>query len=399
MRAPKRHLEPAVIERLFREPWRFGFFQAVRLLELWLRRRGRAQRGPRLVAEVLRFRNSLGLGFPPSQLEAIEAELHDPDIRMPCDAPLDAGALGAAAEDGTLRHVHLTPAFMGLLGIHGVLPAHYTERIAEHLARQRNEDEDDGPRAFLDVFSNRSLALFYEAWRKYRLPLQYGLDGHDAFLPLLLSLAGLGEPALRRRLADADDGAVLDESIGYFAAAVRHRPVSAVQLARVLSEYFGQPVEVEQFVGSWYDVPPPQQSVLGEDNAVLGSRAIAGARIWQRSLRLRLTVGPLARAGFQDFLPGGAKARALRSLLGLFTGVALEYEVELVLRAADVHNTTLDACHPGRLGWDAFLVLDAPPQDRHDVRYDLYAGAASGNSAGTGAGTGAGAAPGSPRTF
>jgi type VI secretion system protein ImpH len=44
-----------------------------------------------------------------------------------------------------------------------------------------------------------------------------------------------------------------------------------------------------------------------------------------------------------------------------------------VLRAADVHNTTLDAVSPGRLGWDAFLVLDAPPCDRHDVRYDLHA--------------------------
>lgn len=373
MRAEKRQPEPAVIDRLLREPWRFGFFQAVRLLELWLRRRGRGQRGPELVAEVLRFRNSLALGFPPSQLEAIRAELRDPDTGIARDAPLDAAVLGAAAEDGTLRHVHLTPAFMGLLGAHGVLPAHYTERIAEHLARQRGQDEDDGPRAFLDVFSNRALALFHEAWRKYRLPLRYALDGHDAFLPLLLCLAGLGEPALRRRLAGPGDGAVLDESVGYFAAAVRHRPVSATQLARVLSEYFGQPVQAEQFVGAWYAVPPPQQSVLGEANAVLGSRAIAGARIWQRSLRLRLTVGPLARAGFQDFLPGGPKARALRSLLGLLTGVALEYEVELVLRAADVRNATLDARHPGRLGWDAFLVLDAPPGDRHDVRYDLHA--------------------------
>jgi type VI secretion system protein ImpH len=60
-------------------------------------------------------------------------------------------------------------------------------------------------------------------------------------------------------------------------------------------------------------------------------------------------------------------------VLALFTGVALEYEVELVLRAADVHNTTLDAASPGRLGWDAFLVLDTPPGNRHDVRYDLHA--------------------------
>jgi len=371
MRAQKRRLEPPVIERLLREPWRFEFFQAVRVLELWLRRRGRPAHG--VVADMLRFRNSISLGFPASQLEAIEPELRDPDIGMPCDLPVDAAALGDAVRRGTLHRLHLTPTFMGLLGGHGVLPAHYTERIAEHQARHRNEDEEEGPRAFLDAFSNRSLALFYEAWRKYRLPFKYQEGGQDAFLPLLLSLAGLGDAALRRRLADAADGAVLDESIGYFAAAVRHRPVSAVQLARVLSDYFGERIEAEQFVGAWYDVPLPQQTVLGQDSAVLGTRAIAGARVWQRSLRLRLVVGPLAHAGFQGFLPGGLAARALASVLALFTGVALEYDVEVVLRAADVHNTTLDDAHPGRLGWDAFLVLDAPPGDRRDVRYELHA--------------------------
>lgn len=370
MRAEKRRPEPPVIERLLREPWRFEFFQAVRVLELWLKRRGRPARA---LLDVLRFRNSVSLGFPASQLESIEPELRNLEIGLPFELPVDAAALGHAVQEGTLRRVHLTPAFMGLLGGHGVLPAHYTERIAEHQARHKNEEEDTGPRAFLDAFSNRSLALFYEAWRKYRLPLKYQLDGHDAFLPLLLSLAGLGDESLRRRMAGAVDGAVLDESIGYFAAAIRHRPVSAVQLARVLSEYFGQPVEAEQFVGAWYDVPPAQQSMLGHDSAVLGSRAIAGERVWQRSLCLRLTVGPLAHAGFQAFLPGGMAARALKSVLALFTGVALEYQVELVLRAADVHNTTLDALHPGRLGWDAFLVQDAPPGDRHDVCYQLHA--------------------------
>jgi len=357
----KRRLEPAVIERLFHQPWRFEFFQAVRLLELWLARRGQPTRG--LLARVLRFQNSMSLGFPASQLEAIATE---PALER------SSAALDAAAQDGTLRYVRLTPAFMGLLGGNGVLPAHYTERLADHQALRKNDPEDDGARAFLDTFSNRSLALFYEAWRKYRLAFKYGLDGEDAFLPLLLSLAGLGNDALRQRLVDDSQGAVQDQSIAYFAASIRHRPVSATQLARVLSDYFGQPVEAEQFIGAWYDVPEAQQTVLGQENAVLGSRAIAGARIWQRNLRLRLTLGPLPHAGFQGFLPGALGARALNSMLSLFTGVALEYEIELVLRAADVRNTTLDDLHPGRLGWDAFLVLDAAPGDRHDVRYDLH---------------------------
>ncbi|MFC0252270.1 type VI secretion system baseplate subunit TssG [Massilia consociata] len=360
MHAPQRRFEPAVIERLFREPYRFEYFQAVRMLELWARRRGMPSKS--LVANFLRFQNSVSLGFPASQLEAIHTE--------PRELERTAPALQAALRDNTLKYVRLTPSFMGLLGGHGVLPFHYTERIAEHQAQQKGDVEDEGARAFLDAFSNRSLALFYEAWRKYRLALQYQLDGQDGFLPLLLSLAGLGDKSLRRRLAGSANGAVLDESLAYFASSIRHRPASSVQLARVLSEYFGQKVVAEQFIGCWYAVPPAQQTVLGSDNAVLGRGAIAGERVWQRDLRLRLVVGPLERAGFNDFLPGGQAARALRSMLSMFTGVALEYEVELVLLAAGVHNVRLGG-DEGRLGWDAYLVEGLQTEDRRDVRYEL----------------------------
>ena len=168
---------------------------------------------------------------------------------------------------------------------------------------------------------------------------------------------------------------MLDESLGYFAASLRQRPVSAAQVARVLSEYFGQPVEVEQFVGSWYDVPPAQQSTLGCESATLGTRAIAGERVWQRDLRLRLIVGPLDHAGFTAFLPGGLAARALGSLLTMFTGLCLEYEIELVLRAADVRPVTmLEGTKLGRLGWDTYLVEGPQQRDRNDVHYDLRLG-------------------------
>jgi len=358
MFAKKRRFEPAVIEKLFREPYRFEYFQAVRVLELWLKRNGMPWQG--MVANFLRFQNTTSLRFPASQLEAIAPE--------PRDIERSAAALGAALQDATLKYVRITPAFMGLLGGTGVLPVHYTERIAEHLFNEK----DEGARAFLDTFSNRSLALFYEAWRKYRLAFKYQVDGQDSFLPLLLGLAGLGNTSLRQRLSRQQDGAVLDESIGYFAVAIRHCPSSAVQLARVLSEYFGHPVAAEQFVGHWYEVPLAQQTVLGGAIGVLGKDAIAGGRVWQRDLRLRLVVGPLDHAGFTAFLPGGLAARALKSLLTVFTGLVLEYEVELVLRAADVRPVTISqASNLGRLGWDAYLVEGPQSEDRRDVHYDV----------------------------
>lgn len=360
MLATKRRFEPAVIERLFEEPYRFEYFQAVRMLELWLKRHGSPQLGA--VANFLRFQNSTSLNFPASQLESLQPE--------PRGLACDAHSLGAALQSATLKYIHITPAFMGLLGGNGALPAHYTERIAAHVLYQK----DEAPRAFLDTFSNRSLALFYEAWRKYRLELKYHAHGQDAFLPLLLSLAGLNNQSLRKRLAGEASGGVLDESIGYFAAAMRHRPASSVQIARVLSEYFGQAVKAVQFIGCWYEVPPAQQTMLGGANAVLGAGAMSGSRVWQRDLRMRLEIGPLDGDSFESFLPGGAAARALRSMLTMFTGVTLEYEVQLILAAAGVRGATLDGARTGgRLGWDSFLVTGPQSQDRRDVRYDIHA--------------------------
>ena len=284
MHATKRRFEPAVIERLFAQPYRFQYFQAVRTIELWLRRRGMPEEGA--LANFLRFSNSTSLAFPASEIESLHAE--------PRTVAPDSAELAAALHSSELRYVRLTPTFMGLLGSSGALPAHYTERVAA----QQIAERDDGPRAFLDTFSNRTLALFYEAWRKYRLELKYG-GRKDGFLPLLLSLAGMGHASLRERLADAGDG-VLDESVAYFATAMRQRPASSVQIARVLSEYFGQAVRAEQFVGRWYDVPAAQQTALGLGNAALGAGAMAGTRVWQRDLRLRL-IHALLGAKWQHF--------------------------------------------------------------------------------------------------
>jgi type VI secretion system protein ImpH len=356
MSTPQRRFAPAVIARLFDDPQRFVWFQAVRLVELWLKRHGapgtRMRPRSALVAQYLRFDNSTSFVFPVHQVEAMAS--------APGDARRDAA---------TLQAIRLTPTFMGLLGAHGALPAHYTERIAAHVA----QDKDAGPRAFFDTWSNRSLALFYEAWCKYRLELQYEVDGRDEFLPRVLALAGLGHGSLRRRLVANEGGRVLDESLAYFAATLQRRSASSVQIARLLADYFDQPVRAEQFVGSWYGVPPGQQTTLGGANAVLGAGALAGDRVWQRDLRLRLVIGPLDRTGLQAFLPGGVAARALHSIVTMLTGTALEYEVQLVLRARDVQGMRLGRAGLGRLGWDSY-VLSLPSQEaRGDVRYRLAA--------------------------
>jgi len=329
------------------------------MLELWLKKNGVSHETA--IEEYLRFQNSVSLGFPASEIEALTV--------WPKPERVSVELLTEALRTGQLDSLALTPAFMGFLGGSGTLPAHYSERISAH----EMYEKDQGPRAFLDTFSNRSVALFFKAWRKYRLEFQYQVDGKDSFLPLLMSLAGLGHQALQDRLSD-DGLGLLDESIGHFAAAMRHRPPSAPYMQKILTSYFSVPISIKQFVGHWYDVPPEQQTALGSENAVLGNAAMVGARVWQRDLRMRLTIGPLHRKVFEDFLPGGIAAAGLKKMLTMFTSVFLEYEVQLILAAEVVGGASLAASRTnGRLGWDTFLISGSEKQDRMDVCYEIHA--------------------------
>jgi len=367
MPTPQRRFDPSVIRQLEREPWRFGFFQAVRLLERVLL--GRAERdarqrlvpGERMVPQRLRFRSSTDLGFPPSELAALTLR----NAAGQAIASPDWAQFADADGDGVDR-IEITPAFFGMLGAQGALPLVYTEA----LVRQQQTHRDDAARAFLDVFTTRAAQLLYAAWRKYRLPLHHEHERSRAYKPLLLSLAGLGHDAQRDTLLQGE-GKVFDESVAGYAAAVQHRPVSAAWLQRLLADYFRVPVCIEQFVGKWYDVPASQMTQLGRVNATLGETALAGGRVWQRDLRIRLWIGPLQRSEFRDFFPGRSHTRALEKMLALLAGITCEYEVRLVLAKEAVRSVTLDDAHGSHLGWDSFIATAPALRDRSDTSYEL----------------------------
>lgn len=359
MSSAKRRIDPGVARQLIEQPHRFQFFQAMRILEQLFLRQG--EKLDDVVPYKVRFRNTLSLGFPASEIESAQAFSTEGDL-------LDrVSVIEHAIATENVGEVQLTPAFMGLLGATGVLPTHYTELLAERDVYHR----DRAARAFLDMFSNRAVALHYAAWKKYRLAFQYELDRRERFLPLVLGLAGVGLPGLRDRMVDGK-GDVFDQAVAHYAGAIRQHPVSAAMLQRVLSDYFSVSIAVEQFVGAWYPVPDSQLSRLGVGNARLGSTALAGDRVWQRDLRMRLTVGPLDRDRFDEFLPGGAAAQGLAKWLTLLTGVCLEYEVCLMLKAEDVRGFGIGGAAGARLGWDSYVCSRPSSVARADTRYGIH---------------------------
>lgn len=348
MRTTQRRLDPALVDHSLQAPERYEFFQLVRLYELIFREAGGRSAGD-VVNERIRFRNSLRLGFAPSQVDAI----------APSYAVDDQGL-----DTGKLEQVDVTPSFMGMLGVNGTLPIHYTEQVIDHARFKR----DESGRAFLDLFTNRAVGHFYRAWKKFRLPVQYETDRQNRFLPLILALGGLGFDALRERLGTAP-GAIDDESIAYFAGLFRQRPISAEALQNVIGSYFREAVRIEQFVGHWYVVPAEQRSCLGGKNMTLGGNALLGERVWQRNLRIRIHIGPLRHERYMGFLPKGELAAALAKILALATGGQFEYEIRPILCADDVKPARLGGEAGCRLGYDSFLLSRPATCNRADIAY------------------------------
>lgn len=350
MRATQLCRQAGVIDRLFEAPWRFDLVQALRLIELWLRRNGVAGDGD--VLRHVRFRNSLSMHFPASQIEALAAM---------GDTPITSGsALQAAFDAGQLRTLAFTPAFLGFFGVNGMMPNFYTDDIVDQI----RQDKYEGTRAFFDIFYNRIMALYFQAACKHRVQHRFDEDGVAAILPMQLALAG-------QKAARDDDGIVSDAVAAHYAALLRHRPVSASLIESILTDFFKLPIRLEQFVGSFDRLHQDELCMLGVQCATLSAGAVLGERVRECHARARLHVGPLSITDYERFLPGGAAAAQLKQLLALFATPTIHFELHLILRAADVLPVRFDAPHGNRLGYDTCLLSSAAREDCGEFLFDL----------------------------
>jgi type VI secretion system protein ImpH len=351
-------------EHLFSNGPEFDFFQAVRLLERLRSDRQPIGRDAAPGAEVVRVRSHLSLAFPPSAIYEIEP----PNEERPFD--------------------RIMQTFLGLTGPSGVLPRHYTQLLLD-LGRDVKGPERRALGDWLALFDHRLVSLFYRAWEKYRFYVPYergeawGREP-DQFTTTLFTLIGLGDRTLRGRMRVAqqarnDDGServlarVEDLALLYYGGMFAQRPRNAVNLATMLSDYFGLPITVLQFRGQWLLLEPDSQTCLGEHGG-LGIDAVAGDRVWDVEAKFRVRIGPMTLAHFQEFLPdrSGEAARkslfVLSQLVRFYAGPSLDFDVQLVLHAEEV-----PPCRPAesgfgsRLGWNSWLTSPPHPTDADDA--------------------------------
>ncbi len=311
-------------QQIFDDPTPFEFFQAVRLIEKINPQLKTVGRDALPSEEAVRFRSHVSLNFPASEIQELRS------VEIP-------GLERSIAE----MHVN----FMGMAGINGVLPVHYTETIVD---RVRHRDRSMWE--FLDIFTHRAVSLFYRAWAKYRFPLAYE-RGDESFTSYLFDLAGLGTDGLRGRMG------VEDESLLPYTGLIGQKPHSAIALQNILSDYFGVNAKVEQFYGQWLDLTEEDHTKVGVQNSKLGYNSIIGTRIWEQQSKFRITLGPLTFAQFQAFLPVGTASRSAKSICEFMVGSEFDFDIKLSLKAKQVPSLVLTtrAIRKPHLGWTTWL--------------------------------------------
>jgi type VI secretion system protein ImpH len=271
-------------------------------------------------AEAVRFRPTLDLAFAPSDVARIR------------ELPSSPGG----------PRFEVSTTFLGLYGASSPLPTFFTEELL-------GQDEESLEREFLDLFHHRLISLFYRVWEKYRYAVSFSPDGKDYYSERLLTLLGLSRESI-----PPDHRAELLRLIA-LAGLVTQIPHSAASLRAALSTYFeGVGVRIDSCVGQRLPIPPDQHNRLGRENSTLGRDLSLGERVYDQSCTFRVGLGPLGLAEFLTFLPPGAKIRELRELVDLKNGDALDYEVELELREAEIPPLALSGPH-AMLGWCSWL--------------------------------------------
>jgi type VI secretion system protein ImpH len=321
MATQSRTTAPPLAQELFDEPYRFEFFQAVRLLERIYRDRnpvGHKDAG----REVVRFRTRQTLSFP-------ACEIHD----LTQDA------------DGNQGPPEMMVSFMGLTGPLGILPHQYTELLMD-----RARYKDTALWRFLDIFNHRMISLFYRVWEKYHFAVAYERTGTDQFTEYLFDIIGMGTNGLRGRLSFKDQGLL------HYGGLIAQHPHSATAIGAIAGDYFGVEANVRQFPGEWLKLEDNVTS-LGSANSQLGVSTIAGTRVWSDQSKFRVRLGPMSLKKFKSFVPVGSAYKPLTDLVRLLAGLEYAFDVQLVLKKDEVPFAVLggSAEDGPRVGWTSWL--------------------------------------------
>ncbi|NYT85130.1 type VI secretion system baseplate subunit TssG [Pollutimonas harenae] len=255
-----RSLSPSVasIEPLLAEGSRYAFFQALRLLRLYL--------GEEAFERSVRVRPALSLSFPEQDIDNI------------------------VRQDDVLR---ITANFFGLYGVTSPLPTFYTEDLIEEQLLGTSNSRD-----FLDILHAVLYPMLFKAWEKNRIWLAVLEQKDGTRLNQLMALLGLHR----------DTGATPSRDLRALlphAGNFNQYPRSALGLQALVSGLLdGLPVSVEPCVPRTVSIPASDRSRLGVLACSLGNDVQLGSQVAECTGQALIHAGPLSASVFERLLPG-----------------------------------------------------------------------------------------------
>jgi len=310
----------SLVRRLRQRPYDFDFFQAVRRVECAhpdLPRVGYSQRPHE---DLIRFCQKVSLAFEPSAIDAY----HEP------------------ADDGVGR---LFVTFLGLLGTNGPMPLCISEYVYDRL----HNHKDKTLACFLDIFNHRMISLFYRAWACNQQTVSHDRREEDRFALYIGSLFGIGMDSFSNR------DAVPDVAKLHYSGRLSCQTKNAEGLQGIIQDYFGVPVEIEEFVEQWIELPGEYCCKLGKspESASLGATLIVGSRFLECQQKFRIKCGPMSFSDYERLLPRGESIGRLVDWLENYIGDEFSWELNLVLRREEIPRSCLGKL--GQLGWTTWL--------------------------------------------
>jgi len=338
-----------VISELVKEPKKFDFVQALRLLELINATSNRSS-----AIKIVRH--------PSAPNEKIQARFVS-DYRM--NFPVAAITKTDSLDDNTIQ---FTVSGFGYTGTVGVLPYSYS-----YLVNLTQSNKNYGLKAFLDILQNRSVELFFQAGSKYRIAISYdrGRFGDvDKFKKTLESYIGFSFKNLKNKLS------IPDENLLYYSGFFSSSQRSIYALETILSDELGLKIHVIPFSGRWIKLVIDDQTSISNNNAehhysCLSKDAVLGERVWSVQNCFRILVGPINEERIYPLLPYGPDDVKIRDIVETYCGKEYEYEVQLLIEAKSVPLAQLGAgneeANQCRLGQTSWILATHSLIDRGDA--------------------------------
>ncbi len=307
MAAKKRRTRTSVKQTLWQDASGFNFFKAVHLLEGAGRQRP-LDRDQSPGKDPVRFCVKPGFAFPASDIQAIQTS-------PPGSPPV------------------MQVNFMGLIGPAGVLPNWYNAH-----AQALNHKKDFALTDFLDLFHHRLIALFYLAWKKYRLPENYHPDGLDPITQSLNSFIGMDDQAPD---AKPDFDRTTKRRLLYFTGLAARNVPTAAAIETIVASTTGVPVRVKQFVEQMLAIHEQDRTRLGRANSTLQKDALCGGRVRDIASFFQVTLGPMSWKKYLAFQPRSRNLALVRKLITFIVGLEYEFEIRLILKGPQIPSLAL----------------------------------------------------------